>query len=196
LKDLREGLKGSVDYFRSDNKTERERWTCREFVLNMNMAAEADSFISPDVDPPDVVHREARFEVKEIMDRGRKRHAEFRDAFDRALKATDPSQLMKQYSPRDITPIDIGGLVDGRLRLLAKKYEPKLQSTLDLLFYVNLIDHHLKQGPMPLSSSFSTYGWRSISAVIGWAAIVFAAERDAPSFIREATGSITVRKFE
>ena len=196
LKDLREGLKGSVDYFRSDNKVERERWTCREFVLNLNMSAEADSFSSPEVDPPDVVYREARFEVKEIMDRGRKRHAEFRAALDRALKATDPSQLMKQYSPRDITPTEIGGLVEARLERLARKYEPKLQSTLDLLLYVNLIEHHLKQGPMPPSTSFSAYGWRSISAVIGWGALVFAAEREAPTFIRNVAGSITVRKFE
>ena len=196
MKDLREGLKGSVDYFRSDNKAERERWTCRELLLNMNMTAEADSFISPEVDPPDVVYGEARFEVKEIMDRGRRRHAEFRAALDRAPEAADPSQSMKQYAPRDITPAEIGGLVEVRLERLAKKYEPKLQSTLDLLFYVNLIEHHLKKGPMPSSSSFSSYGWRSVSAVIGWGALVFAAEREAPTFIRDVAGSIAVRKFE
>src|ERR1700674_3041291 len=127
LKDLRDGLKGSVDYFRSDNKSERERWTCREFILNLNRAAEPESFVSPREDPPDVIHRDARFEVKEIMDRERKRHAEYRAALERALKTTDPGQLMKQYSPKDITPTDIGNLAVAELERLAKKYEAKLR---------------------------------------------------------------------
>ena len=196
LKDLREGLKGSVDYFRSENKAERERWTCREFVLNLNRDADAMPFVSPEEDPPDVTFGDARFEVKEIMDRDRKRHAEFRAALDRALKATNPSQLMTQYSPRDITPAEIGTRVLAELDRLAKKYEPKLKTTLDLLFYVNLIEHHLKQGPMPHASAFQPYGWRSVSAVIGWAGLVFAAEKGAPALIKSGVGTIAVRKFE
>lgn len=196
LKDLREGLKGSVDYFRSENKAERERWTCREFVLNLNRDADAGSFVSLGDDPPDVTFLDARFEVKEIVDRGRRRHAEFRAALDRALMATDPSQLLTQYSPKDITPADIGTRIDGELNRLARKYEPKLRTTLDVLFYVNLIEHHLKQGPMPPASAFSQHGWRSVSAVIGWASLVYAAEKGAPAFIRSGVGSISVRKFE
>ena len=196
MKDLREGLKGSVDYFRSENKAERERWTCREFVLNLNGDPDASPFVSPADDPPDVTFADARFEVKEIMDRGRRRHAEFRAALDRALKATDPSQLITQYSPKDITPADIEIRIVRELNKLAKKYEPRLIATLDMLFYVNLIEHHFKQGPMPQASKFSQYGWRSISAVTGWAGLVFAAEKGAPAFIRNRVGSIAVRRFE
>lgn len=180
VKDLREGLKGSVDYFRSGNKAERERWTCREFVLNLNRGADATLFVSPGTDPPDVTFEDARFEVKEITDRGRTRNARARAA---------------QHSPKDITPADIGARIEGELERLAKKYEPALKSTLDLMFYVNLIEHHFGPGPMPPASAFSQYGWRSVSAVVGWASVVYAAEKGAPRFIRSGVGCIAVRKF-
>jgi putative endonuclease (uncharacterized protein DUF1780) len=65
---------------------------------------------------------------------------------------------------------------------------------LDLLFYVNLAHHFLKNtGPMPDSEAFATFGFRSISVLIGWAALVLCASSRAPEFLREKVGKVTVR---
>jgi hypothetical protein len=196
LSDIREGLKASVAFFALKNKPDRELWDCREFVLNLNLLAKDEEFVAQKDDPPDVVFRGARFESKEILDLGRRRHQEYRDALKRAEQATDPTELLRHHTPVDLSPAEIGDLVGRKLADLRNKYEPTLMCTLDLLFYVNLKNHHLKVGPMPSDSRFAGFGWRSVSAFIGWGALVFYAAPNAPEFIRSAAGRVTVRKFK
>src|SRR5687768_13166406 len=133
LEDVREGLAQSVEFFASRNKAERERWVAREFVRNLNVKGRVASFVSPLDDPPDVEYRGCRFEVKEALDPGRRRHQEYRDELARAQMATDSSELLKQYTPRDISPFQVGELVLGQVQSLSLKYEPKLKRSLDLL---------------------------------------------------------------
>lgn len=194
LEDLREGLEASVKYFGPQRKTEREIQTCFDFVRNLGIRAREGTFIPGD-DPPDVIYRRARFEVKEMLDQGRRRHQEYRDRLERARTATDPSDLLEWYTPIDITPREIGALIEGEVAKLAKRYDPRLKQTLDLLFYVNLAQHHLATGAMPNSAQFANCGWRSISALIGWGALVFFATKEAPKFIRDRVGFVTVRQF-
>jgi hypothetical protein len=194
LEDLREGLQSSVEYFAPGRKAERELWVCREFVLNLGVRARLGTFIPVHDEPPDVTYRSARFEVKEMLDRGRRRHQEYRDRLKLAQTATEPDDLLEIYTPLDITALEIGARIESELSNL-RKYDSKLKMTLDLLFYVNLKHHHLVAGPMPEPARFFRSGWRSISAVIGWGSLVFYASREAPKFIREWVGTVTVRKF-
>ena len=196
LSDIREGLKASVAFFAPESKHDRELWDCREFVLNLNLLAKDEEFVAQKDDPPDVVFRGARFESKEIMDLGRRRHQEYRDALERAELATDPAELLQHYTPVDLSPAEIGDLVERELAGLRSRYEPTLMHSLDLLFYVNLKNHHLRAGPMPSDFRFAGFGWRSVSAFIGWGALVFYAALNAPEFVRTAAGRVTVRKFE
>lgn len=191
---MREGLAKSVAFFASENKPERERWVAREFVRNLNVRARESSFISPADDPPDVQYRGCRFEVKEALDPGRRRHQEYRDELARARAATDSSELLKQYTPKEISPHGVGELVLGQIQALSLKYEPRLKRSLDLLIYVNLLEHTLDGEEMPVWERFKDRGWRSISALVGWGSLVFCAEQDAPRLLRVNERKLVVRR--
>jgi len=194
LENVRAGLAQSIDFYRTGNRGVRERWVCREFVHNLNTLAREASFISPASDPPDVEYRGCRFEVKEILDPGRRRHQEYRDRLAEAMKATRVRDLLRTYSPKPISPCEVGDLVHKECQALARKYEPKLIRTLDLIFYVNLLEATLEGEEMPESQHFAALGWRSVSALIGWAGLVFSASPSAPRLLRNAAGSLSVRK--
>jgi len=196
IDDRRRGLKESIEYFSAKNKVERERWVCLELIQNLGIAYDEAEIISPEKDPPDVVFRDARFEIKEILDPGRKRHAEYKAALQKALAITDPQELLETYTPKDITPAQIGERVQTELRGLKYHYPPAVCGGTDLLFYVNLLEHQLKIGVMPAAADFNSFGWRSISAVLGWGALVFFAAPSAPTFLCVKAGEVTLRKFE
>jgi hypothetical protein len=196
IDDRRRGLTESIEYFSAKNKAERERWVCLELVQNLGIAFDEAEIVSPEKDPPDVVFQDARFEIKEILDPGRKRHAEYKAALQKAFTITDPQDLLELYTPKDITPIQIGERVLADLNDLKHHYPRAVCGETDLLFYVNLQEHHLKIGLMPAASDFGSFGWRSISAVLGWGALVFFAAPSAPAFLFANVGAVTLRRVE
>lgn len=196
LEDRRRALRDSVEYFSVKNKPERERWVCQEFILNLGLAFDEAEVITPDDEPPDVVFRDGRFEIKELLDPGRRRHTEYKASLQKALKTTDPQDLLEQFTPLDITPEQIGSRILKELEALQDHYAPAARRNLDILFYVNLQQHFLKAGPMPSASEFARYGWRSVSAIKGWGALVMFAASDAPTFLVSNVGALIQRKFE
>ena len=196
IEDRRSAIEESVKYFSQKNKPERERWVCGSFLKNIDSAFDEMEIISPDDEPPDVAFRDARFEIKEVLDPGRLRHAEYKAALKKAIEASDPQDLIEQFTPKDITPLQMGDRILTELEILTDHYAPSVRARLDLLFYVNLKEHCLKVGPMPDTKTFSPFGWRSISAVLGWGAFVFFAAHDAPSILHSKVGTLTQRRFE
>lgn len=196
LDERRQALRDSIDYFRTANTQQRNRWTCAELLANLGEPFEEHEILDPPSDPPDIVFRNAQFEVKEILDQGRRRHDEYKAKLKQAEAATDPSDLLTHYTPKEIDPVGVGALVQQRINELAAKYDPAFQRTLDLLIYVNLTEHELRRGPMPAVASFAGCGWRSVSAVFGWGGFVFHAEDDAPEFLKRRVGTATEREFE
>lgn len=196
IEDRRRALKASIEYFSVKKKAERERWVCAEFFRNLGVRHE-DAEISTHADePPDVVFRDARFEIKEILDPGRRRHAEYKADLEAALKATKPQDFLEHFTPEDITPAEIAARVQTELDRLESRFARATRAGLDILFYVNLLDHFLKSGPMPDAASFTAAGWRSISAVNGAGALIFFAADDAPSFLRDGAGRLSLRNGE
>ncbi len=192
----RRALQESVEYFSVKNKPKRERWVCHEFILNLGLSYDEAEVITPDDEPPDVVFRDCRFEIKEILDSGRRRHAEYKASLQKALKATDPQDLLEQFTPHDITPQQIGDRILKELKALQNHYALATRRNLEILFYVNLQEHFLKVGPMPPAIAFALYGWRSVSAILGWSALVIFAALDAPLFLASNVGTLTQRNFE
>lgn len=193
LEDVRLGLAESVAFFSGKNKAIRERWVCRELIWNLGVRARELSFESPEHDPPDVVYRGFRFEVKELLDPGRRRHLEYREALAEAQAASDGKDLIRPYTPKYITPQQVGGLISPALAALEHKYEPRLQQSLDLVFYLNLLETSLDHGEMPESSAFGLGNWRSVAVLFGRAVLVFFATRSAPLLIRRAVGRVVTR---
>lgn len=195
LEDCRRA-KESVEYFSQDNKSEREKWVCAKFLSKLSIEFD-DSEIYAVIDqPPDVRFRDAHFEIKEILDPARRRHAEYKMALQKALAATDPQELLNEFTPEDITPLQVAARVSAELRDLETHYARAVRANLDLLFYVNLEHHFLKPGSMPEVNTFDAFGWRSVSAVIEWGGLVFCANKDAPEFLRSKAGTLTQRRFE
>jgi hypothetical protein len=193
LESVRRGLAESVAFFSGMNKANRERWVCRELVRNLGVRAWERSFESPDRDPPDVIYRGFRFEVKEVLDPGRQRHREYREALAEAQAASDGKDLIRPYTPKYITPHQVGELISPVLAALEHKYEPRLQQSLDLVFYLNLSETSLEHGEMPESCGFEVGNWRSVAVLIGWSTLVFSAKRSAPLLFRRAAGRVVTR---
>lgn len=196
LEDRRNALRESVEYFSGKNKPERERWVCHEFIQNLGLSYDESEVVTPYDEPPDVVFRDCRFEIKELLDPGRRRHAEYKASLQKALEITDPQDLLKQFTPQDITPQQIGDRILKELDALQQRYAPSTRRHLDILFYVNLQEHFLKAGAMPPAVEFASYGWRSVSAIMGWGALVMCAAPDAPAFLVSNVGALMQRKFE
>lgn len=56
-------------FFSNSAKPERERWVVREFLANLSISVSEDGLTSPSQnDDVDVIFRDAKFQVKEILD--------------------------------------------------------------------------------------------------------------------------------
>jgi Putative endonuclease, protein of unknown function (DUF1780) len=196
FEDCRAGLKASIDYFSAKNKAERERWVCHEFLRNLGVRYRLSEVTSPAEDPPDACFRSANFEIKEVLDAGRRRHAEYKESYKRALAATTSNELVNLFDPKDLTASEVFNKVEGVLENCSSHYPAQLRGSLDLLVYVNLSNHFFKNSPMPVFSGLARYGWRSVSALAGWQALVFHAERGAPRVLALRRGTCSQRRYK
>jgi len=191
---MQEALQESVDFFSPQRKEERELWIGISFIKNLGLTFNQNECKSPLQDPPDILFRDAQFEIKEILDPGRKRHKEFKDKLENSYSAESPDDFLENYTPIDISTKDIGNLVEGFLKERSNKYDPKTKQGLDLLIYVNLTKHFFISGEMPKTSCFLKYGWRSVSVLFGWSSLVFYANHSSPKFLKEREGTVVIRK--
>lgn len=191
----------AVASFSSKNRRALELYASEQFLEGLGLRfAPADLVqISEENHPIDVTFRDAAFQVKELLDVGRRRHDDLR-AEERRLAALRKrveagerigcEQLGRLVEPTDVTLSEITDRAhDQARRLRDKKYGPSERSSMDLLFYVNLLHQTLALGSLP-STSFAELGYRSVSVVFTYSSIVFHADRNAPSFLREAQGIV------
>ena len=184
----------SVVYFSSAMKPERERWVVHEFLDNLGLLHGETEIASCRDEPPDVTYADARFEVKEILDQGRRRHEEYKESLRQAKQAKTPADLLEGYTPKEINYTEVCGLISKSIVEL-KPYAPSTQKTLDLLFYVNLEHvHGYVQSELPSPAEFKRYGWRSVSFVAGPMSVVLCAAVSAPSFLRACEGQVRRQK--
>ena len=194
LEDYRDGLSATIDYFSSKNKAAREAWTCHEFLRNLGVRYRKDEVTAPASDPPDAIFRSAAFEIKEVLDPGRRRHAEYKQSLQRALQAKSTDDIYSLFAPKDLTASDVLVRVEEVLKAYSSHYPSEVKSGLDLLVYVNLIEHFFKDSAMPSASHLGQFGWRSISAITGSHALVFHAAPGAPRFLAIRRGQLAHRK--
>jgi len=196
LEERRKALEESVAFFSPERKMERENWVVDAFLKNLGVEFSPSELVSEPDEPPDVRFRDAQFELKELMDPGRRRHQEYRDALAKAQSATDPSELLEPFTPRDATPSEIYAAVFEAASALLRKYPPATCANLDLLFYINYEDvMGLTEVPFPDVAALRAQPWRSVSFIIGHRACVLVAQPHAPSFVRAAQGKIVHRSI-
>lgn len=181
------------DLFSRQFKPWREWNNAVHFLSNLHIGVDdAQVFCSP-LDPPDVIYQDAAFEIKEIMDEGRRRHDEVKQARQQALQKANAEDFTLRPAI-DLLPADAGRLVLEQLDALAERYQADVKARTDMLFYVNKLDHWFDNGPMPDAALFARYGWRSVSAVVASdASLVFYASTDAPQFLQDNCGQVRMR---
>lgn len=189
IKERQQALRDSIAYYAPERKSEREAWVCCALLDNLGIQYVESDLVNEIMDPPDIRFHAAQFEVKEILDEGRKRHLEYRQELEKALEAERAADLLEQFTPRDITYEQIAKLVMQRLPEWSSHYAPRVVAHLDLLIYVNLL-HRILDGRshLPDLSAIASYGWRSVSVVKGFAGWVLHVREDAPSFLVNALG--------
>jgi hypothetical protein len=192
-----EDLEASVAYFSNENKPARERHVVDDLLRNLGTRFRIAEIESVPVreEPPDVRFRSAAFEVKEILDDSRRRHAEYKGLLEGARRARSYKHLwhLSQYTPRDISLSDLleeAAQLSGRV---LRKYSLTAVRELDLLVYYNRLDViGLDERHFPPSDP-RLGGWRSVTVVIGYRAIVFFTTPKAPLFLRRAVGQVRHR---
>jgi hypothetical protein len=183
-------LEKSIRFFSNDSRVARELWVAGSFLKNIGVAFVDNELIAVDNDPPDVLYKEARFEIKEILDPGRKRHDEYRAELAKAHSARAPSELVELFTPTDSSIAEVFYLCLNRMEKL-HKYPIGIRACTDLLFYVNL--HRVMdfvEEPFPDSKEMAKGGWRSVSFIKGRMSCCLFANQSAPAFLRSAVGSI------
>ena len=203
LEDIRRWDEESVVYFSNRRKPLRERNVVKTFLRICGIEFTNDEVKSCGEDPPDVLFREARFEVVDLLDKDRERRRQFKERAVKSKAATSLAEVCHDLheEPDERFPLEFPELL-GRIEQLIDKKHKKLKSrkdrvvdfgTLDLLIYVSLENHHVVP-PLRLDcpSQFLTkvrgQGWRSVSFFMNvWAGVILS-KVDAPNFIKNLKG--------
>lgn len=173
-------------------KWERERWACQRLLQALNVSHRIEEFSVSEQEPPDVLFREANFEVFFVLDEGRRLNDEWRAELERRRSAFSLSQLVRRESkPRRIPTAELQARLAPTLRKKAHNYQERgLElGELDLLAFVSLkraapdFNSHF-----PPPTEFLRQGWRSLSLVGPTFARVLFAHPNAPDFLRGNLG--------
>lgn len=173
-------------------KWERERWVCQRLLQALNVSHRLDEFSAANHEPPDVLFREASFEVFFVLDEGRRLNDEWRAELERRRSAFSLSQLVRRETkPRRIAAAELQQRLTPTLRKKAHNYRERGLDLgeLDLLAYVNLkraVPDFNSHFPPP--TEFLRQGWRSLSLVGPTFARVLFAHPSAPDFLRNNLG--------
>jgi len=85
--DLIKHTEDSITFFSNSMKSERERSVCAAFLRCLGIDFSAEEIVAKRNDPPDVVFRQANFEIRELYEVGRKRHDEYRERLEELKQA-------------------------------------------------------------------------------------------------------------
>ncbi|MVW74909.1 DUF1780 domain-containing protein [Pseudomonas xionganensis] len=173
-------------------KWERERWVCQRLLQALNVHHRLEDFSAAGQEPPDVLFREANFEVFFVLDEGRRLNDEWRAELERRRSAFSLSQLVRrEIKPRRIPLGELQQRLAPTLRKKAHNYTERGLDLgeLDLVAFVSLkraVADFNSHFPPP--TEYLRQGWRSLSMVGPTFARVLLAHPDAPDFLRANLG--------
>jgi len=190
IQDVIKSREKSIRFFSNSGKQETEIWVVREFLQNLGIAFSDNELQSVQDDPPDVVFRDAVFEIKEVDEEGRKRHDEYKKKLEEAKSASVYRDLMTPYKFKEIALPEAMQRIEVKLKGL--DYEPEFCRKIDILFYINfsLIGQHCYTIP----GKNILEKWRSVSMVANnnISSVLWVTE-DSPEFLRLNKGKVIVR---
>jgi len=192
IKERVDATKEAIHFFSNNCKSDREVWVVRHFLSQLCIEfSNEDIHASPD-EPVDVVYFDAKFQVKEIYDKGRKRGDEYKESLRKAETATSDSDLLEHYSFKKINCDDVASNVAKWASVWQQKYGPSECMSTDLLFYFNLQNIHVVGNVLTDVDAYSSKmaAWRSVSVFLGDCAFVLHVSEKAPGFLKTAKGKV------
>ncbi len=190
---LRKHAADTLRYLSNPLKPERERAVCRAFLRCVGVRFTDDEMKAPCQEPADVCFRDARFQIRELIEPGRRRGDEWKQRQVRWNKACSVAETTE----RVILPIlmrrsELVDAVTGALESKSKKYGPSGCSTTDALVYANLTDTRflMRRSTAQDLNRLSAQGWRSVSVLFPPYGIVLFARDSAPEFLHRLVGKV------
>lgn len=187
LDELRESAREDLRFLSNSGREERERWVVFEFLTRQKVEFAEDELHSHHLHSKiDIEFRDARFQVKEILNPGVKRHRDAKTRYERLMSANSLQNIAWPMFGYDIPPITtIYSLVSAEAVSLSVSSRYRNEKTnLDLIFYVTRTHASPIQKDEIDYEHLSSIGWRSISCLAGRQAIVVFAASNAPAFLR------------
>ena len=174
----------------NEEKQKRERMVGAAFLRCLGITFSSNDIESPQDDPPDIIYKEACFEVRELLDVGRRRGDESKERHETLKNATSFEDTLFPYDlPTPISYRKIFQLITTALSKKAFRYGKQGCSDLDALVCVSLKNRFLN--PATDITNFDlliTQGWRSVSFVSPPYSYVIFAKDTAPDFLKSNTG--------
>ena len=103
-----------IDRFGQKFKSWREWNNAKDFLFNIDSGLNLEALFCSKEDPPDVIFEDLRIEVKEIMDKGRKRHDEVKleiAKYGHTLPfVSNPTGIMIYLNPEDAANLVVSEL--------------------------------------------------------------------------------------
>ena len=200
LQKIKEFDRESIRYFSNECKDFRERKIVKAFLRVIGVDFEGEDVVSYCSDPPDVIFRGARFEVVEILDKGRARHQEYKQKAKKSEAAKSFKDLEEPYTVSEpIDVLELSNLIEKNQAIDKKVagYNRRCIDvhSIDLLIYLVLKHRQLKPPnqvvwPPKFLAKLEGQGWRSISFIMGFCAGVIFTGEDAPDFVKNLKGRI------
>jgi Putative endonuclease, protein of unknown function (DUF1780) len=192
LTDWRAEASDTALLFSNQGQARQERTAVAGLLQVLGVPFRYDEIVKRGPEPVDVWFGDARFQVTEILDSGRRRNLEIRQ---RAERARDAGRLTELLEPISLSsqPMEL----DEVLALVRERCKEKAQSYagqvggIDLLVYINLkARHFMPGGSLPTAIDPAFRAWRSVSVIMERVAIVVWAAGDAPAFLRRHHGQV------
>jgi len=192
IKERVDAIKEAIHFISNNCKSDREVWVVRHFLSQLCIDFSNEEIHASSDEPVDVVYCDAKFQVKEIYDKGRKRGDEYKESLRKAKTAISASDLLEPYSPQNMTCDDVASIVAKQASEWQQKYGPSECMSTDLLFYFNLQDIHVVGNVLTDVDAYSSKmaAWRSVSVLLGDCAFVLHVSKKAPGFLKTAKGKV------
>jgi len=186
LEGMKRSWKSDFHFFSNAGKEERERWVVAEFLRLRAINYSVEELRSLEQQSKvDVEFRDARFQIKEIVDPGSKRGAEVKANYRRVMVAKSLKDTIGPGFAYDVPPIanTYELILEKTQELAIDARYLDIKETIDLLFYVTRTRASSLNKSAINFGEFAALGWRSVSCLIGQEAFVLFAREDAPDFL-------------
>jgi len=182
-------LEESLAFFRRASKPEQEKWVVRRLISALAINFQDHDIKRGEEEPADIVFRDAHFQVKEVLNAGRKRTEEYIKKLERAKSAKSFSDLLEHYAPQDISFTEIVERCAKYASDIANHYGPNERKNTDLICYFNYVDYH-ETNTIKIENSNNNF--RSFSVVSNRFCAVIDTAGYAPRFLSENQGRVVV----